>query len=127
MLKIICPLLLVVAFVVPSVRADQIVLKNGDRISGSIISSDGTGLVIKSELAGTITIPMEVIVQITSDQPLYLTLRDGQKILGTVEASSERIEVRTEETGEISLDRINIIGDMESQREMVTKAFKELA
>ncbi len=36
-------------------------------------------------------------------------------------------EARKRGLGEISLDRINIIGDLESQREMVAKAFWELA
>jgi hypothetical protein len=36
-------------------------------------------------------------------------------------------EARKRGLGEISLDRIEIIGDMESQKQMVAKAFKELA
>ena len=36
-------------------------------------------------------------------------------------------EARKRGLGEISLDRINIIGNLESQREMVAKAFKDLA
>ncbi|MGD9395102.1 MAG: DUF362 domain-containing protein [Candidatus Thorarchaeota archaeon] len=36
-------------------------------------------------------------------------------------------EARKRGLGEINIDRINIVGDMESQREMVAKAFKGLA
>ena len=36
-------------------------------------------------------------------------------------------EARKRGLGEINIDRINIVGDLESQREMVVKAFKELA
>jgi uncharacterized protein (DUF362 family) len=36
-------------------------------------------------------------------------------------------EARKRGLGEINLDRIDIIGDLESQREMVAKVFKELA
>lgn len=39
-----------------SVRADQITLKNGDRLSGKIVSGDGKTLLLKSEFAGDVTI-----------------------------------------------------------------------
>ncbi|MBZ5636051.1 MAG: hypothetical protein LAO55_23225 [Acidobacteriia bacterium] len=37
--------------------ADQITLKNGDRLTGSLLKSDEKNLVLKSESAGTVTIP----------------------------------------------------------------------
>ena len=37
--------------------ADQVTLKNGDRLSGNIIKYDGKNLVLKSDLAGEVTIP----------------------------------------------------------------------
>jgi putative salt-induced outer membrane protein YdiY len=110
-------LFLAAGLVVPALRADQIFLKNGDKLTGTIISSDGVDLVIQSELAGTVTIPLEAIVQIASDQPLYITLKDGQKLLGTVAASAERVEVRSEETGDLSFARSSVaaIRSRESQ------------
>jgi hypothetical protein len=35
--------------------ADQITLKNGDRLTGSLLKSDDKNLVLKSESAGTVT------------------------------------------------------------------------
>ena len=63
--------------------ADQIVLKNGDRLTGSIVKSDGKTLTFKSEFAGTVSVPRDSITQITSDKPLYFTLKDNQMLLGT--------------------------------------------
>src|SRR5437016_2479172 len=59
-------------------RADQITLTNGDRITGSIKSSDGTALTIKTDYAGELTVKWEAIKSISSDQPLYVSSKDGQ-------------------------------------------------
>jgi len=39
----------------PQVFADQITLKNGDRLTGTIVKSDAKTLVIKTEAAGDVT------------------------------------------------------------------------
>lgn len=38
-----------------SAFADQITLKNGDRITGTVVKKDGANLIIKSDLFGLIT------------------------------------------------------------------------
>ena len=40
-------------------RADHLTLKNGDRISGIVVKSDLKNLVLKSDLIGELTIPLE--------------------------------------------------------------------
>ncbi len=64
--------------------ADQVTLKNGDRISGNIVSSDSKTLLIKSEFAGDVSIQWDAIVGIESTQNLNLTLKDGTKISGKI-------------------------------------------
>ena len=50
-------LALIFVFLCPaSLFADQIVLKNGDRLTGTIEQSDGKSLVIKTEFAGEVTV-----------------------------------------------------------------------
>jgi hypothetical protein len=39
-----------------SAFADQVTLKNGDRLTGSITKSDGKTLVIKTDFAGDVTV-----------------------------------------------------------------------
>ena len=41
--------------------ADQVVLKNGDRLTGSIIKADGKELVIKTDYAGDVTVQFDAI------------------------------------------------------------------
>jgi hypothetical protein len=44
--------------------ADQIVLKNGDRLTGSIEKSDDKTLVIKTEFAGEVTVQWAAVQEI---------------------------------------------------------------
>lgn len=97
------------AVLCPLVQADQVFLKNGDRLSGSIVSSDGKALTIKSEFAGTVNIVIAGIEQITSDQPLHLMLKDGQTVVGTVITKDDKYEVKTAETGTVSLARESVV------------------
>lgn len=54
---------------VGAARADEVTLKNGDRLTGTIIKSDAKTLDIKTEFAGVVTIQWSAI---TSDQPEFL-------------------------------------------------------
>src|SRR5580693_2670458 len=58
--------------------ADQVTMKNGDHLSGSIVKYDGKNLILKSEFAGQVTIPWDAVTAITSSDPLNVGLKDGQ-------------------------------------------------
>ncbi len=73
--------------------ADQVTMKNGDRITGTIQKSDGKTLTMKSDYAGVITLPLDAVTQIKTDKPLSVALKDGQTIQGTVSASGGKVEV----------------------------------
>jgi putative salt-induced outer membrane protein YdiY len=90
------------------VLADQVVLKNGDRLTGGIVSADEKELTIKTEFAGTIKIQADAIVQISSDQPLYLVLKDSQTLLGIVSTTDDRLDVRTADAGSVSVSRASL-------------------
>jgi hypothetical protein len=59
--------------------ADQIVLKNGDRLTGTIEKSADKELVIKTEFAGEVTVHWPAIQEIKSEQPLHVGLKDGRR------------------------------------------------
>ena len=88
--------------------ADQITLKNGDRLSGSILKYDGKNLVLKSDLAGEVTIPWDNVTIMTSTNPLNVTLKDGQKIVGTVTTDGTKFNVATKDTGAVTAARENV-------------------
>jgi putative salt-induced outer membrane protein YdiY len=99
------------------VFADQIILKNGDRLTGKIIKADGESLSINSEFAGEVKVQWAAIEQIASDQPLYVTTKDGQVLIGTATTAEGRIEIQTKEAGKVALakEAIQLIRSREEQ------------
>src|SRR3979411_2173440 len=69
---------------VPAARADQVTLKNGDRLTGTIVKSDGKTLLLKTDSAGEITLKWEAVSGIVSSQPLSVQLNNGQVVSGNV-------------------------------------------
>ena len=80
-------LMLVCVLWVPGANGDQVTLKNGDRLTGTIVSGDGKTLVLKSEFAGDVTIQWDAVTAINASQDLNLTLKDGKRLSGKVSTS----------------------------------------
>lgn len=101
-----------------SVFADQVVLKNGDRLTGTIEKSDGKDLVIKTEFAGEVTVQFSAIQEIKSDQQLHVESKDGQKTVGALSTSEGKVEVATKTgaTVEVPKDNITVIRNDAEQR-----------
>ena len=83
--------------------ADQIILKNGDRLSGTIVKSDAKSLVIKSEFAGEVTVQWPAVTEIHATQTLHLALKDGQTVTGAVTTSDGKFEVATAAKGQVTV------------------------
>ena len=66
---------------VPAV-ADQVALKNGDRLTGTIVQSDGKTLVLHTEYAGDITVKWDSVKGIESSEPLRVELPNGKTAIG---------------------------------------------
>jgi putative salt-induced outer membrane protein YdiY len=60
-----------------AVYADQVYLKNGDRLTGKIVSLTDGKMVLNSDLSGSVTIEMKNIATLSSDAPLEIHLKDG--------------------------------------------------
>lgn len=65
-------LFLVVSLSGSVLRADQITLKNGDRVTGSIVTKDGATLTMDSAYFGTVTLPWDEVDTLTTDIPAYV-------------------------------------------------------
>src|ERR1700719_290624 len=81
--------------VVPILSADQVVLKNGDTITGAIVKKDGAKLTIKSEFLGEVSMPWAAVKSLKSDGDLTVVLPGGESVLGKVNTSGDRLEVAT--------------------------------
>lgn len=75
--------------------ADQVSLKNGDRLSGTITKSDGKTLVLHTDYAGDVTLKMDAVQAIESTQTLHLQMQGGKAATGTVTTSDGNLQVAT--------------------------------
>jgi putative salt-induced outer membrane protein YdiY len=75
--------------------AEQVTLKNGDRLTGAIVSMDGKKLVVKTTYAGDISIDWSEVTQFSSDQPLVITRTDKQVLSGTVATEGQDVMITT--------------------------------
>jgi hypothetical protein len=103
------------------VFADQLTLKNGDRLSGTIVKSDDDGktLLIKTDLAGDVTVKWDAITAIVSSQPLHIMLSDGRVIVGRVSTTDGILEIATDGgTVPAAHDAVKAIHDNATQGEM---------
>jgi putative salt-induced outer membrane protein YdiY len=91
-----------------SLLADQIVLKNGDRLTGSIEQSDTKTLVIKTEFAGEVTVQWPAVQEINSTQALHVTLSDGKTLTGTVTTSEGNLAVATPNMGTVTEPKTSV-------------------
>jgi len=106
-----------------SAFADHVTMKNGDRLSGKVLSVDEKALVLKSDLAGTVNIPWESIETIQSKEPLNLILKDGQTIVGSLNANGTEYRITTAQAGEVTAKKesIQAIRSDEEQKRYLAK------
>ena len=75
--------------------ADQVVLKNGDTITGSIVKKDGDKLTLKSEFLGEVTMPWSAIQTLRSDTEVTVVPKAGEAVKGKVNTSGTDLQVAT--------------------------------
>jgi len=91
-----------------AVFADEITLKNGDHLSGTIVKSDGKTLILHTESAGDVTIDFKAIGQITSEKELHVTTSDKKTLVGPVTTTDGKIEVATKTGGSVEVPPADI-------------------
>lgn len=97
--------------------ADQIVLKNGDRLTGTILKSDEKELVIKTEFAGEVTVQWPAIQEMTAGEPLHVATKQGQKLVGPVKTEDGKIEVATAAGPTVEVEKAAIVNIRNDQEE----------
>lgn len=70
-------------------QADEIILKNGDKISGTVLNKSGKMLEIKTPYADKVTIQWDAIQTLKSDKPMTVILKDKQELTGNAQASAD--------------------------------------
>jgi putative salt-induced outer membrane protein YdiY len=63
--------------------ADEVLLQNGDRITGRVVSVEDGKLAIKTEYAGTLKLDWTKVKEVQTDQPLTVQAHDSKKLQTT--------------------------------------------
>jgi len=88
--------------------ADQVVLKNGDRLTGTITKSDDKTLLIKTEFAGDVTVQWPAVQEVTSAQPLHVTTANGKTVAGPVTTADGTLAVATTTSGTVRVAKSDV-------------------
>ena len=73
--------------------ADQVVLNNGDRLSGKIVSLTDSKLVVKTEYAGVIRIALIRIVSLQTDVEMTIVRKDESRQFGRLTGDGKQLYV----------------------------------
>lgn len=76
--------------------ADQVVLKNGDTLTGSIVKKDGDKLTLHSEFLGDVTMPWSAVRGIRTDEAVTVELPNNERVSGKLATSGDTLQVTTE-------------------------------
>jgi hypothetical protein len=73
--------------------ADVLVMKNGDRVTGSIVKKDGNAVTVKTALFGTVTVPWDQVDSVKTETPLNVVLADGKETQSNLTTANGKVEV----------------------------------
>jgi putative salt-induced outer membrane protein YdiY len=110
-----------------NVMADEIWLKNGDRMMGTVKKMEDKVLIFETSYAGEISIKWDEITAVTTDSPIEMVLHDNTSFLGSMEPATEgQIELQlVDETVErlaIDLSEVKAINRTPPERGLEIKA-----
>jgi len=89
-------------------QADQVIFKNGDKITGKVETLDGGKLKITSAVAGTITVDLKDVATFSTEAPIDIRTADGKKLNEKV-AAGETDQVKGDDGQPIPLAGITKI------------------
>jgi putative salt-induced outer membrane protein YdiY len=66
-------------------RGDVVTLKNGDRVTGTLVTIKGGTLRLKSDILGDLSIPMAKVATYSVDKPVVVVIQGQEPVHGTLE------------------------------------------
>jgi putative salt-induced outer membrane protein YdiY len=90
--------------------ADEVWLKNGDRLTGKIVSLDAGTLVFKTSYAGDLSIKWEEVANLKTDEPIKVVLGNETTAQGPVSPDLPgKVKIKAEQVAEpLTVDLANI-------------------
>lgn len=101
-------LILIGFFAAKNSLADEVRLRNGDRLSGELQQVDGETVTITTSYAGEIRIPRNTVVAIGTDAAVVVVFQNGDSVTGRLSPSaSDSLELATERFGRVGPFRLS--------------------
>jgi hypothetical protein len=104
-------LIILAAFsaLVSATRADSLVMRNGDHLSGTIVTSDAKDLTLKTDYAGQIKISWAAVREVSSDKALYVVASGEKTVNGTITSDGKNLIVHTAGSGEVRVPLAQVV------------------
>jgi putative salt-induced outer membrane protein YdiY len=107
-------------------QADEVHLKNGDRITGEVVTMEEDKLILKTSYAGEITIEWQQVASIVTDTPVEVSFQDETTVVGTTKPAKDgEISLEAVETAELisfQLDEVKSINPKPPEEAVKIKA-----
>lgn len=117
-------------FCAAAASADQISLKNGDRLTGTIVKSDEKmeTLLIKTDFAGDVKVKWDAIASIAASETLHITLKNGQTMEGTVTANEGALRVtgKNAEEATAKKEEVAIVRNDAEQKALNDEVYRQM-
>jgi putative salt-induced outer membrane protein YdiY len=79
-----------ISFLAPAAAiADEVVLHNGDRLTGKVVRKEADTLMLTTSYAGDLTIKWSDVRRINTEEPISVYLEDGGKLVGTLRSDED--------------------------------------
>jgi putative salt-induced outer membrane protein YdiY len=88
--------------------ADEVRLKNGDRLTGTVTRLDEKELTLKTEYAGDLKIKRDAVASVETADALNVSLKDGQNLVGRLKLGEGKVEVSSETTGVVAAKEADV-------------------
>lgn len=98
----------IVFCLLPLLEADQVTFKNGDRLTGKVVSTDDKIVVLTTGPMGEVRIDRAAIVSLSTDEPLTVSLKKGGNVVGKVRVEELKATITTEEGRIVSVSESEV-------------------
>jgi putative salt-induced outer membrane protein len=102
----------------PLLFADQVAFKNGDRLTGTILRADAKNLVIRTAVAGEVSVLRQEIQEIRSDVPLHIDLGDRTILASRMTAREGTVEIVTNAGAALKEPRESVVALRDDAEQM---------
>lgn len=87
---------------------DQLVLKNGDQLTGKVVTYSAPICLFDTKFGGLVRVPTDEVLGVSIEDPVLVVFDDDQRLGGVLSYESERLVLRSDTLGELVLSAESI-------------------